>query len=136
MTPPADRSWQLVASLHFGEPAAVADLLATYCGCALRLCDRHHGTPADAQEIVQGVLWPVVQTIDTFTGGSAFNSWLYSVVANVANAGADGGLLQLQSSRAESTLRQGEAQVGMRALPYHKARKDHVWTPFDCLLDT
>jgi len=34
---------------------------------------------------VQDALWTVVRKIDRFTGGSAFNSWLYRVVTNVAD---------------------------------------------------
>ncbi len=84
LTPPTDRDRRLVESLRLGEPTAADDLVAAYGGRALRLAIGITGNQADAEEVVQDALWTVVRKIDTFSGGSAFRSWFYRVVANVA----------------------------------------------------
>src|ERR1043166_7734036 len=84
MTPPAERDWQFVASLRLAEPTAAEELLASYGGRALRLAIGITGNQADGEEVVQDALWTLVRKIDTFTGGSAFSSWLYRIVANAA----------------------------------------------------
>jgi len=43
---------------------------------ALRLAIGITGNQADGEEVVQDALWTVLRKIDTFTGGSAFSSWL------------------------------------------------------------
>src|SRR5262249_24113599 len=80
----AERDRRLVESLRLAEPAAVEELVASYGSRALRLAIGITRNHADAEEIVQDALWAVVRKIDTFTGGSAFSSWLYRIVANVA----------------------------------------------------
>src|SRR5215831_20858063 len=84
MTPPPDRDGRLIESLRLAEPTAAEQLVASYGGRALRLAIGITGNQADAEEVVQDALWTVVRKIDTFTGGSAFSSWLYRIVANVA----------------------------------------------------
>src|SRR5262249_60520929 len=84
MTPPAECEWRLGESLGLAEPTATEQLVASYGGRALRLAIGITGNQADAEEVVQDALWTVVRKIDTFTGGSAFSSWLYRIVANVA----------------------------------------------------
>jgi RNA polymerase sigma-70 factor (ECF subfamily) len=84
IAPAAERDRRLVESLLLAEPAAVEELVASYGSRALRLAIGITRNHADAEEIVQDALWAVVRKIDTFTGGSAFSSWLYRIVANVA----------------------------------------------------
>src|ERR1043166_6285764 len=66
MTPPAERDWQLVASLRLAEPTAAEELVASYGGRALRLAIGITGNQADGEEGVQDALWTVVRKIDTF----------------------------------------------------------------------
>src|SRR5262249_42214859 len=84
MTSQADRDWWLVESLRLAEPTAAEELVASYGGRALRLAIGITGNQAGGEEVVQDALWTVVRKIDTFTGASAFSSWLYRIVVNVA----------------------------------------------------
>ncbi len=84
MTPPADRDHRLVEALRLAEPTAAEDLVTSHGGRAYRLAISITGNQADAKEVVQDALWTVVRKIDTFTGDSAFSSWLYRIVANAA----------------------------------------------------
>jgi len=84
MTPAADRDGRLVESLRLAGPTAAEELVASYGGRALRLAIGITGNQADGEEVVQDAFWTVVRKIDTFTGGSAFSSWFYRIVANVA----------------------------------------------------
>jgi len=84
MTPPVDRDRRLVESLRLAEPTAAEDRVASYGGRAYRLAIGITGNQADAEEVVQDALWAIVRKIDTFTGDSAFSSWLYRIAANAA----------------------------------------------------
>ena len=84
VTSAADRDRRLVEALRLAEPTAAEDLVASYGGRAYRLAIGITGNQPDSEEVVQDALWAVVRKIDTFTGDSAFSSWLYRVVANTA----------------------------------------------------
>jgi len=84
MTLPPDRDRRLVEALRLAEPTAAENLVASHGGPAYRLAIGITGNQADAEEVVQDALWTVVRKIDTFTGDSAFSSWLYRIVANAA----------------------------------------------------
>ena len=84
MTPAAKRDRRLVESLRLAEPTAAEELVASYGGRALRLAIGITGNRADGEEVVQDAFWTVVRKIDRFTGGSAFSSWFYRIVANAA----------------------------------------------------
>jgi RNA polymerase sigma-70 factor, ECF subfamily len=75
---------RLVEALRLAEPTAAEDLVASYGGQAHRLAFGITGNQSDAEEVVQDALWKVVRKIDAFRGNSAFGSWLYRIVANVA----------------------------------------------------
>ena len=75
---------RLVEALRRDEPTAAEDLVASYGGQAHRLAFGITGNQSDAEEVVQDALWKVVRKIDAFRGNSAFGSWLYRIVANVA----------------------------------------------------
>jgi len=79
-----DRDRLLVADLRRGEPTAADRLVAAYGDRAFRLATRISGNAEDAEEVVQDALWSVIRKIETFRGESAFGTWLYRVVANVA----------------------------------------------------
>jgi RNA polymerase sigma-70 factor, ECF subfamily len=84
ITSSAHRDRRLVEALRLTEPTAAEDLVDSYGGRAYRLAIGITGNQPDAEEVVQDALWTVVRKIDTFTGGSAFSSWLYRIVANAA----------------------------------------------------
>jgi RNA polymerase sigma-70 factor, ECF subfamily len=84
MTPAVDRDRRLVESLRLAGPTAAEDLVASYGDRAYRLAIGITGNQPDAEEVVQDALWTVVRKIDTFTGDSAFSSWLHRIVANAA----------------------------------------------------
>src|SRR3989441_1730840 len=80
----ADRDLDLLDALRRREPMAAECLVTRYGERAYRLARRITGNGQDAEEVVQDAFWTVVRKIDTFRGESAFGSWLYRIVANVA----------------------------------------------------
>lgn len=85
VTPPLD--WtdeQLWHGLAGQAPGAVEALVHRYGPKTYRLALRITGSPEDAQEVSQDVLWTVVRKIDTFKGESALGSWIYRITANAA----------------------------------------------------
>ena len=82
--PRVDRDRQLVDALRRGEATAVDHLVATYGDRAHRLATRITLNEADAEEVVQDVLWAASRKIDTFRATSAFGSWVYRITANAA----------------------------------------------------
>jgi RNA polymerase sigma-70 factor (ECF subfamily) len=86
---PADRPlpWtddELRRGLAGEAPGAVEALVHRYGPKAYRLALRITGSPEDAQEVSQDVLWTVVRKIDTFKGESALGSWIYRITVNTA----------------------------------------------------
>ena len=85
VTPPLD--WtdeQLWHGLAAKAPGAVEALVHRYGPRTYRLALRITGSPEDAQEVSQDVLWTVVRKIGTFKGESALGSWIYRIAANAA----------------------------------------------------
>ena len=70
---------------HETDGIGVAERLITRYGeRAYRLAGRITGSDQDAEEVVQDALHIAIGRIDTFRGESAFESWLYRIVANAA----------------------------------------------------
>lgn len=65
-------------------PGSVETLVHRYGVKIYRLALRITGSPEDAQEVSQDVLWTVVRKIDSFKGESALGSWIYRITANAA----------------------------------------------------
>ena len=65
-------------------PGAVEALVHRYGVKIYRLALRITGSPEDAQEVSQDVLWTIVRKIGTFKGESALGSWIYRITANAA----------------------------------------------------
>lgn len=63
---------------------AVETLVLRYGAKIYRLALRITGSPEDAQEVSQDVLWTIVRKIGTFKGESALGSWIYRITANAA----------------------------------------------------
>jgi RNA polymerase sigma-70 factor (ECF subfamily) len=79
-----DRDLDLLEALRRREPMAAERLVTRYGERAYRLACGITGNGPDAEEVVQDAFWTVVRRIETFRGDSAFGSWLYRFVANVA----------------------------------------------------
>jgi RNA polymerase sigma-70 factor (ECF subfamily) len=75
---------QLRQSLLAGTPGSVETLVHRYGGKIYRLALRLTGSPEDAEEVTQDVLWAIVRKIGTFKGESALGSWIYRIAANAA----------------------------------------------------
>jgi RNA polymerase sigma-70 factor (ECF subfamily) len=85
VTPPLD--WtdeQLWHGLAAQAPGAVEALVHRYGPKTYRLALRITGSPEDAQEVSQDVLWTIVRKIGSFKGESALGSWIYRITANAA----------------------------------------------------
>jgi RNA polymerase sigma-70 factor (ECF subfamily) len=79
-----DRDAALVEQLRRGTAEAVEALVGVYGDRVYRLAIRITGNAADAEEVVQDILWTVSRKIDTFQGAAAFGSWVYRITANAA----------------------------------------------------
>ena len=75
---------QLHRDLLAQAPGAVETLVHRYGVKIYRLALRITGSPEDAQEASQDVLWTIVRKIGTFKGESALGSWIYRITANAA----------------------------------------------------
>lgn len=75
---------RLTRELLVQAPQAVEALVHRYGPKTYRLALRITGSPEDAQEVSQDVLWTVVRRIGTFKGESALGSWIYRIAANAA----------------------------------------------------
>jgi RNA polymerase sigma-70 factor (ECF subfamily) len=75
---------QLHRDLLAQAPGAVEALVHRYGVKIYRLALRITGSPEDAQEVSQDVLWTVVRKIGSFKGEAALGSWIYRITANAA----------------------------------------------------
>jgi RNA polymerase sigma-70 factor (ECF subfamily) len=82
--PAATADERLHQDLLAQAPGAVETLVHRYGGKVYRLALRITGSPEDAQEVTQDVLWTVTRKIGTFKGESALGSWIYRIAANAA----------------------------------------------------
>jgi RNA polymerase sigma-70 factor, ECF subfamily len=75
---------KLIERLRAGDPAAVAELEATYRTKIHQLALRHMKNHEDAEEVAQDVLLKVCHKIAAFRGDSALSSWIYRITFNTA----------------------------------------------------
>ena len=80
----AENPKNLVDRLKAHDPAAVADLSASYGAKVYQLAFRYLKNREDAEEVAQDVLLKVYQKIDAFRGDSALSSWIYRITFNAA----------------------------------------------------
>src|SRR5712671_1944625 len=80
----AETTRNLVDRLKAHDPAAVADLSASYGTKIYQLAFRYLKNREDAEEVAQDVLLKVYQKIDAFRGDSALSSWIYRITFNSA----------------------------------------------------
>jgi RNA polymerase sigma-70 factor (ECF subfamily) len=75
---------ELIGRMQAGDPAAVADLAATYGPRIHQLAFRYMKNWEDAEEVTQDVLLKVFRKIDAFRGDAALSSWIYRITFNTA----------------------------------------------------
>jgi RNA polymerase sigma-70 factor, ECF subfamily len=80
----ADVDAGLVEALRRDDPDGAQQLVERYGDRVYRLALRITGVKGDAEEAVEDALWTAACTIHTFTGESAFGSWIYRTAANAA----------------------------------------------------
>jgi RNA polymerase sigma-70 factor, ECF subfamily len=80
----AENTQNLVDRLKAHDPAAVADLSASYGSKIYQLAFRYLKNREDAEEVAQDVLLKVYQKIDAFRGDAALSSWIYRITFNAA----------------------------------------------------
>jgi len=112
----SDAEADLLARCRRGEPGAWDDLFDRHYAAAGRFVFQlgHDFSREDVEEICQEVFLSVIRNLDSFHGGSQFQTWLFRIAANKArdygerrNAAKRGGgqtPLSLQAEDPESGL--------------------------------
>lgn len=67
-----------------GEEEALERLVEAAYPFVRRWALVHTGDPAEADDLTQDVLITMIRTLDSYRGGAAFSTWLYSVTRNAA----------------------------------------------------
>ena len=73
---------ELVAACRRGDPEAFRELFETYKDKIYSVALRFAGDPAAAMDIAQDTFVKLFSSIRDFRGDSAFETWVYRVVAN------------------------------------------------------
>ncbi|TDO33869.1 RNA polymerase sigma-70 factor (ECF subfamily) [Kribbella sp. VKM Ac-2527] len=74
----------LIAGLRAGDEETFARLLDGWSSSMLRLARTFVSTAASAEEVVQDTWLAVFQSIGTFEGRSALQTWVYRILVNIA----------------------------------------------------
>lgn len=74
---------QLIEKARTGSRDAVERLIGAYERKVYTLCLRLTANPDDAQDLAQEVFLRLFQSLHTFRGGSAFDTWLHRVTVNL-----------------------------------------------------
>lgn len=72
----------LLNRIQAGDEQAVQDLFDTHATSIRRLARRHLGNAADADEVVQDVMWAVVRRAGTFRGDAKLATWIHRIAFN------------------------------------------------------
>lgn len=81
---PQGEERELIGRMQAGDPAAVAELAATYGPRIHQLAFRYVKNWEDAEEVTQDVLLKVHRKIEAFRGDAALSSWIYRITFNTA----------------------------------------------------
>jgi len=73
----------LVRRAQAGEVAAFEELYHRHCGRVYALCLRMSGEPSEAEELAQEAFVRAWEKLASFSGRSAFGSWLHRLTVNV-----------------------------------------------------
>lgn len=84
ITPRLENEASLLARAQQGDEQAFTQLLAHYYPLLYRVAYKWCGDQSDAEDIAQEAAIKVGQALQRFRGESAFSSWLYRIVVNVA----------------------------------------------------
>jgi RNA polymerase sigma-70 factor (ECF subfamily) len=74
---------ELVLRAQAGDAAAMAQLLARHYDYVRALCRRSLRNSQDAEDAAQEALFLATRNIATFSGRSAFRTWLHAITRNV-----------------------------------------------------
>lgn len=74
----------LIQRLKAREEAALEALIARYGARIFSLALRVTGHRQDAEEVVQDVVWGILQNIGTFRGDAKLSTWIYRITMNTA----------------------------------------------------
>jgi RNA polymerase sigma-70 factor (ECF subfamily) len=74
----------LLDGLRRCDPAAFAELFASYSDRVFRLAVRFLNDEAEAEEVVQDTFLAIFEKIDGFEGRSKLGTWIYRIAANFA----------------------------------------------------
>jgi len=80
-----DHDGALVERAVAGDRAAFAALISRHYDMMFRVAWKWCGNREDAEDVVQDVCVRLGQKIRSYSGGSAFSTWLYRVVLNAAH---------------------------------------------------
>jgi RNA polymerase sigma-70 factor (ECF subfamily) len=82
----ADAEAELIARCRRGEPEAWDELFSQHYAPAARFIFQlsHEFTREDADEICQEAFLSVIRNLDSFKGGSQFQTWLFRIASNKA----------------------------------------------------
>src|SRR5438552_16302419 len=102
---------ELLARCRRGEAAAWDELFDRHYGASGRFIFQlgHDFTREDAEEICQEVFLSVIKNLDSFHGGSQFQTWLFRIAANKAR---DYRERQRAAKRGGGQIRSEERRVG------------------------
>lgn len=79
-----DTDWQLLSKARQGNKKAFGQLVEKYQDKALYLALDLIGNFDDAQDIAQNAFLKAFEKLSDFKGQSAFSTWLYRIVVNLA----------------------------------------------------
>lgn len=73
---------ELVARAKQGDREALESLIIRHQSWIYNIALRMVGDPQDAEDVTQEIIIKLITRLSTFRGDSAFNTWLYRIVAN------------------------------------------------------
>jgi RNA polymerase sigma-70 factor (ECF subfamily) len=83
-----ERDGELLDALRRGDDGAYAGIVERWSGSMVRLALTRVESRALAEEVVQEAWLTVLRDLDRFEGRSAFRTWVFGVVVNLARAQA------------------------------------------------
>lgn len=132
----------LIKRMAAGDSGAFRDLLDAHYAIIYRMAYRFCGNATDAEDVTQMACIKLAQSAYQFGGGSAFTTWLYTVVMNTAR---DWQRSQNRHTRGAVTLDIAENKVSTAANPEQnleqkqqleriaalpEAERDAIWLVF------
>jgi RNA polymerase sigma-70 factor (ECF subfamily) len=82
--PPGNNDQDLIARLKAGDQTALEAVFNLHGKRLYHVAQRILGDAADAEEIIQDVLWTVYRKANAFKGDAQLSTWLYRLTVNAA----------------------------------------------------